>query len=130
MSSMSTRSSAVERLSVAVAPADASCSSLGPHPSQRHTRLTRRGRLLLLLLVVGLAMVAFSLGRVSVGAATRAPRLRSVVVGAGGTLWGIAETVAPQVDPRVEVAILQRVNHLTSSQLMAGQELLVPVSAP
>lgn len=105
-------------------------SSLGPRPSQRLTRLTRRGRLLLLLLIAGLAMVAFSLGRVSVGAATHAPRLRPVVVGAGGTLWGLAEAVAPQVDPRVEVAILQRINHLTSSQLMAGQQLLVPQSAP
>jgi hypothetical protein len=47
----------------------------------------------------------------------------AVTVQAGDTLWSIAGRVAPQRDPRAEVALLQRVNHLDGVGLAAGQVL-------
>jgi hypothetical protein len=34
--------------------------------------------------------------------------------------------VAPQADPRLVVAQIERINHLRSAQLFPGQALLVP----
>ena len=45
------------------------------------------------------------------------------MVGAGDSLWSIAARIAPQRDPRAEVADLQRVNHLASTDLTPGQIL-------
>ena len=48
----------------------------------------------------------------------------SVTVGPGDTLWSIATRVAPNKDPRAEVAQLQAINHLSSVDLATGQVLL------
>jgi LysM repeat protein len=47
----------------------------------------------------------------------------SVTVERGDTLWSIATRIAPSRDPRAEVAQLQRINHLTTPDLTAGQVL-------
>jgi LysM repeat protein len=47
----------------------------------------------------------------------------TVTVQPGDTLWKIATRVAPQRDPRAEVAALQQVNHLDSAGLVPGQVL-------
>jgi nucleoid-associated protein YgaU len=90
-------------------------------------RLTRRGVVVLSMLVavVGLALVWVA--RVSAPAAPpAAPKPWSVTVQAGDTLWSIATQVAPQSDPRDEVTRLQARNHLTSVDLLPGQVLVVP----
>ena len=93
-------------------------------------RLTRRGRALLVLLLVSVVLVAFSLGRTSADAgSTTAPSpTRTTVVQPGETLWAIARRVAPAADPRQTVARLSELNGLGSAPIVAGQRLVLPGS--
>jgi hypothetical protein len=89
-------------------------------------RLTRRGVLVVGLVVglVGVALVWLAAASASgAGAAGAGSAADAVTVRGGDTLWSIAGRVAPQTDPRIEVARLQRLNHLVDAQLTAGQVL-------
>ena len=97
------------------------------HP--RHgARLTRRGRVVVTLVVLVLLVVGFSVGRVSSQAAGPATNVapRTVTVHAGETLWQVAQRVAPHVDPRVVVAQIEQRNHLAGGEVQAGQQIVVP----
>ncbi|MHB1614642.1 MAG: LysM peptidoglycan-binding domain-containing protein [Actinomycetes bacterium] len=93
--------------------------------------LTRRGRVVVTVLLVGL-ILALSVG---VGAAVQArpdqavPTVTTMTVRPGDTLWGIASRVSPGVDPRGMVLELRRLNPSSSGQLQAGQVLVVPTAA-
>ena len=90
-------------------------------------RLTRRGRTLLLLALVGLLLVAFSLGRTSADAgSSRVVPRQTTVVQPGETLWSIARRVAPGTDPRVTVDRLTRLNDLGARPIVPGQRLVLP----
>ena len=91
-------------------------------------RLTRRGRLLVTLVLAVVAFAGLGLVRVSsdAGTATTHPLTRAVTVQPGESLWTIAEQVAPGVDPRLTVARLEEVNDLPSGLVQAGQQLLIP----
>ena len=90
-------------------------------------RLTRRGRLALLLVLATLLLVAFSLGRTSADAgSSRLGPAPTTVVQPGETLWGIARRVAPGADPRATVARLTDLNDLGSRPIVAGQRLVLP----
>ena len=111
--------------------ADATATSGGAAP--RRTRLTRRGRMVVVLGAAGLLLAAFSLGRVESQAAVPGdgparPALEQTVVMPGDTLWSIAREVAPHNDPREVVAQIRELNDL-SGGLVAGQQLLLPVAA-
>jgi LysM repeat protein len=91
-------------------------------------RLTRRGRLvvvlsLLALLVVGLASTGQSSQASGRVAATRPV---TVTVQTGETLWQLATRVAPHTDPRLVVDEIERLNRLSGSTVYAGQQLRVP----
>ena len=91
-------------------------------------RLTRRGRTVLVLLLMSLLLAAFSLGRSDSQAATEAaarPVLATTTVHGGETLWQVAQRIAPGTDPRSVVAQLKALNHLEGS-VQAGQQLLLP----
>ncbi len=45
----------------------------------------------------------------------------AITVQPGDTLWSIAQSVAPNRDPRAEVDDLTRINHLGSASLAPGQ---------
>ena len=125
---------AVRRTATAVRPAPVRTRRTSPKRQSGRTggapRLTRRGRVLLVLLVALLTSAAFSAGRASVQAATEAaPALPIVTVQPGETLWEIAERVAPQADRRETVAQLSRLNDLPGGRLRAGQRLVVPPGA-
>ena len=94
-----------------------------------HVRLTARGRLVLVAGLVLLLLAAFSLGRTaaegSVDAGT-APQVSTMTVAPGETLWQIASRLAPGQDPRPVVDQLRRLNDLSSAELRAGQQLLLP----
>ena len=107
-------------------------------PAERRStgraRLTRRGRLTVLLVVAALLFTAFSLGRAaSQAAGDPAPaavaRVEQTTVMPGDTLWSVARRIAPENDPREVVAQIQALNKLTSSNIQAGQQLLLPVAA-
>ena len=96
-------------------------------------RLTRRGRTVLVLALLGLTLVAFTLGRIgSSQAATDAPAhvpYAQTTVHAGETLWSVAKRVAPGHDPREVIVQISELNHLSGSSVRAGQQLLLPHSS-
>lgn len=102
----------------------------GVAPRTSGVRLTRRGRLVLLGLFLGLALVVLTiLGGQS--AATREPgqpvATRTIVVGEGDTLWGIASGIAEPGEVRETIHYIEELNALSSPSLKQGQELAVPV---
>jgi hypothetical protein len=98
-------------------------------PAVCRVRVTRRGRLLLLLVLAALLFTAFSLGRSASEAASEpaeAVQLEQTTVQPGDTLWAVARRIAPDNDPREVIDEIRRVNDLASSELTAGQQLLLP----
>ena len=101
--------------------------------SQVH--LTRRGRALVLLALVAVLFAAFSLGRANTQASAARPApsvaepvFDQVVVQPGESLWSVARRVAPQNDPREVMAQIRRINDLAGTELIVGQQLLLPVA--
>jgi LysM repeat protein len=94
-------------------------------------RLTRRGRIVVVLgFLAALLAGGATLGHAPSQASGRTHPVqpRTITVQAGDTLWTVAERIAPQVDPRLVVAQIQRLNHLHTPQLLAGTQLVVPRS--
>lgn len=94
-------------------------------------RLTRRGRLLVTLLVLATLVVGgvLAVGGPAAIAGTEpgeAAVAERVTVRPGDTLWAIAEREAPGVDPRETIAAILDLNALDSSALRTGSVLLVP----
>jgi predicted Zn-dependent protease len=86
-------------------------------------RLTRRG-----VGAVAIAIVVLSVSLVLVAARSAPTPARSaaparVTVQPGDTLWAVAARIAPQTDPREEVATLRALNRLRTSTLQPGQVL-------
>jgi LysM repeat protein len=90
-------------------------------------RLTRRGMVVLALAVVALGAALVWVAALSAPSSGTAPARGPAVVTvqSGDTLWSIAQRVAPQSDPRAEVATLQRLNQLSGVGLTPGQQLRV-----
>jgi Tfp pilus assembly protein FimV len=94
-------------------------------------RLTRRGRLVLVLALAAVLFAAFSLGRVGAEGSTSAEPARpleTVTVEPGDTLWAVAKRLAPGQDPRPVVEQLRELNDLSGGGLHAGQQLVLPAS--
>jgi hypothetical protein len=90
-------------------------------------RLTRRGVIVLATAVALACSAVWWLGAQSAGSSGAAPQPapRMVTVAPGDTLWAIAARIAPQRDPRAEVAQLQHRNHLVDAAIVPGQVLRV-----
>jgi predicted Zn-dependent protease len=93
-------------------------------------RLTRRGRLVVTLVLTAMIVAAFVVfGGASV--ATRdagAPeQVRVVEVEQGQTLWGIASQASDDGDVREMVYRIRELNSLPDSTLVEGQELAIPL---
>ena len=102
-------------------------SAAGEKPS---VRLTRRGRLTLLVMFVGLAfavLTVFGGHSVATGEAGEPVQTRTVVVDEGDTLWGIASEIAEPGEVREMIHHIKELNALPSESLMRGQEIAVPV---
>lgn len=92
-------------------------------------RLTRRGRILLVVLVAALLLVVFSIGRASSQASSSAVKAApaTVVVQTGETLWQVARRVAPKADPRVTVQRIIDLNGLGgAADVHPGQQIVLP----
>jgi LysM domain len=95
-------------------------------------RLTRRGKAIVVIAVVGLMLGAFWLGaeRGAHAAGTPGPALRqevhTVTVGRDDTLWEIAARTRPRADPQVTVRRIAELNGLSGSIVQPGQRLRLP----
>lgn len=112
------------------APAKAPVKAPVKAPAKGSVRLTRRGRLVVTLLLLGLilgAFVAFGGQSVATGEAGAPVPTRTVVVGEGDTLWAIASEVAEDGDIREVVHEIEQLNSLPGPVLEVGQEIAVPI---
>lgn len=101
-------------------------------------RLTRRGRLVLrlgaLLLAIVLLCVALIVGvLLGSGTASGADQARPLpvvehVVAPGETLWQIARRVSPHEDTRDVVLRIVAANDLDGANVIAGTRLIVPLA--
>jgi LysM repeat protein len=92
-----------------------------------HLRLNRRGRLAVTL-VVAAAVLALTVV-VAAGSGAAEPVVQgTTTVTAGQTLSEVAAQQLPGLPVGDGVARLQLVNHLTSTQIHAGQILLLPAA--
>ncbi|WP_165966823.1 LysM domain-containing protein [Actinomadura sp. 7K507] len=105
-----------------------------PHSDRIPIRLTRRGRVVLVLFAATVTLVSLWLtvgpGALAGGGESHhagAAPARTVVVEPGDTLWGIAVDADPGADPRV---VVQRILDLNSMggdpTVRPGQELRLP----
>lgn len=93
-------------------------------------RLTRRGRAVALLLLLGIllaVLTVFGSHSAATGDAGVPVQTRTIEVGAGDTLWGIASEVAKPGEVRDMVHQIEELNALSGSALSVGQEIAVPV---
>jgi hypothetical protein len=98
-------------------------------PPSDDLRLTGRGRVAILLVVSLVAVVVLSLGHsIAFGGADHSggAATSSVVVQPGQNLWQIAQSVAPQADPRETVIRIRELNGMSGSSVQPGQQLIVP----
>jgi nucleoid-associated protein YgaU len=111
--------------------------ALGPRPGTAggtagagRLRLTTRGRLVLAVLLLALAVASAALvGGVFRSGSAQGLHLAGesrVVVHPGDTLWSIARSVAGDADVRVVVDRIQQVNDLPGTVLVPGQVLRLP----
>ena len=101
------------------------------HDGVGPVRLTRRGRLVVLALALGVLLavgLAFSGGSIAMGESGPGVEPEVVQVAPGQTLWGIASERAEAGEVRELMAEIKRLNALESSVLYAGQELHLPVA--
>jgi LysM repeat protein len=95
-------------------------------------RLTARGRRVLLALAAvplagGIAFAALSGGSaLASGESAASVSFETITVMPGDTLWSIAETVAPEADPREVIGEISRLNMLQGGTLQIGEELSIP----
>lgn len=100
--------------------------------SATRLRMTVRGRRVLAALAAvplaaGIGFAALSGGSANAsGDTVAAAEFETVTVMPGDTLWAIAQSVAPSVDPRDAIHEIQKLNALTSVSLQAGQQLAIP----
>ncbi|WP_291040126.1 LysM peptidoglycan-binding domain-containing protein [Herbiconiux sp.] len=102
-----------------------------PAPTVR-LRITARGRAVLaavvalpIILVLGF-FAMFSGGSAVATGSTAGAEFDYLTVKAGQSLWVIAETLAPEADPRDVIAEIMSLNQLSESAVQPGQRIAVP----
>jgi LysM domain len=95
----------------------------GPRP----VWLTRRGRVVVIALLVGLLVGIFAILSPPGRAANPSGSHPVAVVQPGDTLWSIAERYAPGRDRFETIAEIQRLNGLAGYTVHPGQHLVLPL---
>ena len=92
-------------------------------------RLTARGRRVVALLALLPILSAFFFMSTRVVQADQSgPTTAVVKVEAGQSLWDVAVSVAPNEDPRSTIWTIKELNDLATSEVQAGQALIVPAN--
>ena len=94
-------------------------------------RLTRRGRFVLTTTVALPLATAIAMVVLNGGSATATDQLSSasfsyVQVESGESLWTLAQSIAPNSDPRDVISDLVRLNQLDTAVVQPGQRLAIP----
>ena len=94
-------------------------------------RLTKRGRAVLLFLaatplVIAALVLALNGGGANASREGSSVPMQYVTVDAGESLWQVAESIAPNADPRDVIDQLMQLNQLESADVFAGVELAIP----
>ncbi len=99
-------------------------------PAAPQLQLTRRGRIVLGLGLIGLVILAVltPVGFSMAGSDAAPLRVRYITVQPGQTLWEIAQESLPEQDPRDAVLRLQELNALVTADVWSGQRLAIPAS--
>ena len=101
----------------------------GPPGPPRAVRLTRRGRVVLVLAFVAIALAVMTAfggwATATLSGGTPEP-VRVVEVAPGQTLYGIAAELAQPGEIRAMVHRIQELNSLPGGQISEGQKLAVP----
>jgi len=108
-------------------------------PPRSTIRLTRRGRVVVAMLLAAFSLLLAALAWMAIAARAQAAdsgpppgavyqNLTSVVVHPGQTLWSIASQAEPSADPRVVMQQIIDLNALQGSSVEPGQRLWVPRS--
>jgi hypothetical protein len=98
-------------------------------PAQTGLKLTVRGRRVVALLALLPIVLAFLLiGTRAAQADASGPTTAVVKVEAGQSLWDVAVAIAPNEDPRSTIWTIKALNGLETSEVQAGQALIVPAN--
>jgi hypothetical protein len=105
--------------------------TVSPTPVLPRLRITARGRAVLLTLaasplVIAAVILGLSGGDANASLEDSSVTFTYVTVGAGQSLWSIAEELAPQADPREVVADIVSLNQLGSADVEAGERIALP----
>lgn len=109
--------------------------TMAPTPREREAlprlRLTRRGRAVVAILVIGFVIslafaIALNGGMATANTESSGTSFDYVTVEAGQSLWQVAESVAPGADPRDVISDIVRLNQLQSSVVHPGDRLAIP----
>ena len=98
-------------------------------PVKQPIRLTRRGRRVVAFLAAIPFMIAFLLIGMKVAQASDSQTnqtTKTVVVKQGQSLWDVAIATGLDRDPRETIWMIQQLNSMQTSEVLAGQELIVP----
>jgi hypothetical protein len=107
--------------------------ALAPAPVRTRLRLTRRGRVVItglvsLPLVVGVLFGSLNGGGATATSEHTTPSFEYVTVQAGDSLWGLAESIAPDADPRDVISELLSLNQVSTADVHPGLRLAVPAA--
>lgn len=96
-------------------------------------RLTRRGRVALgtviaVPLLFGAYLVGVGASQADAEVSVTTVSFEYVTVMPGDTLWSIAGSIAPTVDPQQVIDDVRRLNQLESSVVQPGQRIAIPVA--
>ncbi|WP_369047063.1 LysM peptidoglycan-binding domain-containing protein [Sinomonas sp. P10A9] len=100
-------------------------------------RLTRRGRIVLVVLPMFVATLALLVAWAGFAAPARAGSEHlvgpgtavTVTVQPGDSLWTIAADRVPDQDPRVTISQIRELNGLRGSRVLPGEQIMVPVTS-
>jgi Tfp pilus assembly protein FimV len=93
---------------------------------KKGVRLTPRGRLVVLVLLLLLAVPVIGFLSPASDASTPPGPAATVVVLPGESLWSIAARYRPSQDARATVEELRRINGLSGYTIYAGERLILP----